>query len=297
MIDDPGLDDPGISGRFRDRHETRIWRDPRRQQPAPEQLRSTGEHPLSTGYGFPATPHPGPGNAADYPTIHGAAPFEPPAAGREPGREPERRPREHRKSKQDDPSGPWPTRVSGPSAIAAVGLVILVGTVGAIGLPRLFSSGTDEDTFKATSLTQPAEVSGLPRLPEAEVTTEDRRSAEQLLSAVRTPLTTQTAVYARPSGVRLTVVSGRPETALADRELDLLQTGFTSGMQSAAASMSELDPGALGGWFGCAQTEHGRTLCLAMDAGALVSITVTSKDPSAIALAQAARQSVEHRTS
>jgi hypothetical protein len=295
---------------------SQVPREPRRPRPrprpGPRQAPATGGHPTpyQTPYQTPYPtpyPHDSPGayrateyghpttvdlegvtdyrDVTPYPTYQHWAiprvdPWDEPAGGR-------------RREPVDSPD-PWPTRVSGSSAMAAVALVVLIGTVGAVGLPRLMGTGGDEHALEAVTLTQPAEAAGLPRLPDAEVTAEDRRAAEQLLSAVRTPLTTEAAVYTGESGVRLTVITGRPATALTDRELETLRTGFSIGMEAARAPVRQLDTGLLGGWFGCGQTEHGVTLCLAMDAGAIVSITVTEKGSSAIVLAQAARQDVEH---
>lgn len=324
--------DPWSGGRFRDWHEAnpgaqpygtggnpttlpprradaatwaedgQVRREPRRPQRRPREAPATDGYSTSYLHDSPRTYHPSEyGHPASinlegvtdyrdvtpYPSyqhwaIPRAEPWDEPAGGRR--REP------------DETPDPWPTRVSGSSAMAAVALIVLVGTVGAVGLPRLMSTGGDEHAFEAVTLTQPAEVAGLPRLSDAEVTAEDTRAAGQLVSAVRTPLTTQAAVYRGESGVRLTVITGRPATALKERELETLRTGFSIGMEVAGAPVRQLEPGLLGGWFGCGQTEYGITLCLAMDAAAIVSITVTGKDSSAIALAQAARQDVEHVT-
>jgi hypothetical protein len=206
-----------------------------------------------------------------------------------------RRPRKKRRSDPGDPAGPWPTRVSGPSALAAVALIILVAVVAVVALPRVLNRNAAADVFDQTALTQPAELAGLPRVADAKITDEDRRSAERLLSAVSAPLIRQTLVYGRGTGVRVTVVTGRPAAALSQSELDILRNGFTTGLGSAGAPVKELDAGPLGGWFGCGQTELSKTLCLALDSGALVSVTVATKDASAFATARAAREAVEHR--
>jgi hypothetical protein len=289
--------------------ETRVRREPRRPQRPPRGTPAADERAMSYRHGSPQADDPAGYHTPATINLEGVIDYRyappspshqhPPSASYRQGTVPrpdpwDRSPTGQLRGPNEGP-GPWPTRVSWPSAIVTVALLVLVGTVGAVGLPRLLRAGADEEEFEATTLTRPAEVAGLPRLPDAEVTAEDKRAAEQLLSPVRTALATQVAVYARKTGVRLTVVAGRPATALTDRELEILRTGFSAGMESAKAPVSQLSSGPLGGWFGCGQVEHGATLCLAMDAGAIVSIAVTSDDPSAIALAQVAREAVEHR--
>jgi hypothetical protein len=194
------------------------------------------------------------------------------------------------------PPGPWPTRISGATALGGLALVVIVAVGAVVAVPRFLSGSQDGDVYRSTSLVQPAQVAGLPRLADGAVTEQTRHSAEQLLSAVRVPLSTRTIGYGRPDGVRLTVVTGRPAAPLTDRDITSLHTGFTSGMQAAGATVKEIDPDPLGGWFGCGQVPKGLTLCLALDAGAALSIVITASDASALTLAQAARRAVETRT-
>lgn len=194
-----------------------------------------------------------------------------------------------------DPPGPWPTRVSSVKAFAAVTLVVLTAVLAVVALPRLISSSADSDLYHSTTVQLPSEIDGLPRLAGNKVTAEDNRSAPQLLTAARFPLETMVGVYARPAGARLTVAAGRPAEPIPDADLGSIRDGFRDGITSAGGQVHEIDPGHLGGWFGCAQLDSGLTLCLALDATALVGISVTSNDPTAIPLAGAARNAVVHR--
>jgi hypothetical protein len=191
---------------------------------------------------------------------------------------------------------PWPTRISGATALGGLALVVVVAVGGVVAVPRFLSGSQDGDVYRSTSLVQPAQVAGLPRLADGAVPEQTRHPAEQLLSGVRIGLSTRTTGYGRASGVQLTVVTGRPTAPLTDGDITSLRTGFASGMQDAGATVKELDPGPLGGWFGCGQVPHGLTFCLALDAGATLSIVITADDASALALAQTARRAVETRT-
>jgi hypothetical protein len=194
------------------------------------------------------------------------------------------------------PPGPWPTRISGTTALAGLALVVIVAVGAVVAVPRFLSGSQDGDVYRSTSLVQPAQIAGLPRLPDSAVTKQTRDPAVQLLSAVRVALSTRTLGYGRATGVRLTMVAGRPAAPLSDGDITSLRTGFASGMQEAGATVKELDPAPLGGWFGCGQVPNGHTICLALDAGAALSIVITASDASALALARTARSATETRT-
>lgn len=200
------------------------------------------------------------------------------------------------RSTRSAPAGPWPTRISGTTALGGLALVVVVAVGAVVAVPRFLSGSQDGDVYRSTSLVQPAQIAGLPRLPDSAVTKQTRDPAVRLLSAVSVTLSTRTTGYGRANGVRLTVVTGRPAAPLTDGDITSLRTGFTSGMQAAGATVKEVDPAPLGGWFGCGQVPNGQTLCLALDAGAALSIVITASDASALTLARSARSAVETRT-
>jgi hypothetical protein len=207
---------------------------------------------------------------------------------------------EEARAAQADPPGPWPTRVSSIKAFAAVMFVVLTAVLAVVARPRLMSSGlmssgADGARYDSTTLQLPAEIGGLPQLTRDEITAEDNRSAPLLLTAARFPQETMVGVYARPSGVRMTVAVGRPAKPIPEADLNSLRDGFRNGISAAGGQVHELNPGRLGSWFGCAQLESGRTLCLALDAAAVISICVNSNAPSVISLARDARNDVEYR--
>jgi hypothetical protein len=182
------------------------------------------------------------------------------------------------------------------TALGGLALVILVAVGAVVAVPRFLSGSQDGDVYRSTSLAQPSQIAGLPRLPDGAVTKQTRDPAVRLLSAVRVPLSTRVTGYGRADGVRLTVVTGRPDAPLTESDITSLRTGFTSGMQAGGATVKEVDPAPLGGWFGCGQVPKGQTLCLALDAGAALSIVITAGDASALTLARTARTAVETRT-
>ncbi|HET9654170.1 MAG TPA: hypothetical protein VFP72_02370 [Kineosporiaceae bacterium] len=194
------------------------------------------------------------------------------------------------------PAGPWPTRVSTSWVLTATGLIVVVAFAGAVALPKLFGGDDSGSVFDATTLQQPAQISGLPRLAADQVRAEDTRAAQALLTAV--PEATQRVlVYGNASGVRLAVATARPPAPLDKARRETLTAGFGAGMEAAKAPVSTVDTGSLGGWFGCAATSLGTTVCLAVDGGAVVAISVTQTGQAAIDLARAARSAVELRSS
>ncbi len=194
------------------------------------------------------------------------------------------------------PPGPWPTRISGWAVLAGLTVIVAVAVLGAVAVPRVLAERDGEDAYSRTTLAAPARVAGLPRLAGADLRPGDLHPAQVLLSASRTPLTTQILGYGTPGRVRLVIAAGRPAHPLAAADRDALSNGFISGMASAKAPVTALDPGPLGGWFGCGTTPSGSTLCLAVDPGALIGISVTGKGAAVRELARTARAAVELRS-
>lgn len=197
-------------------------------------------------------------------------------------------------AEQADPPDPWPTRVPGSRALVAVTLVILTAVLAVAALPQLIFGYSGNSRYHPTTLQLPAEIEGFPRTAEDEITAEDRQSASRLLAAVQVPLETMVGVYGRPTGIRITVAAGRPAEPIPGVDLASIRDGFLNGVTAAGGQLREIDSGDLGGWFGCAQLERRQTLCLALNTTALISISLTSKNPSTILLAEAARNAIEH---
>lgn len=281
------------------------------QQPAPGRP-DHGDNPGDQGYplahersaaGYPADrgPTAGPGYPATeaypvqgYPRYDQAAP----STGGYPGAAGTAASGSFRRAGgQPASSGPWPTRIPGRWILACLGAVVVFAVAGAVAVPRFLAGQDGADVYRRTALAEPAQIAGLTRSPDAGVTAEQTRSAQQLLSAVTTPVTTKVLVYGQAGGgVRLAVGTARPSHPLSEQEQQSLRTGFETGMTQAQAPVSGLETGALGGWFGCGATPAGSTLCLSVDAGALVSITITQTGGTATDLAQSARRAVELRT-
>ena len=155
---------------------------------------------------------------------------------------------------------------------------------------------TDRDVWERTSVRIPRTLTGLPRITTASATTQARDLQTHLLGNGTGQMISDLAVYGRAKGTRVAVVVARPQHPLEADERDLVRAGFVAAMADSGVVLTERDPGELGGWFGCGVKAGRTTTCLAVDAGAVVSVTVTATGASAVTVAREARAAVEQRT-
>ncbi len=188
-------------------------------------------------------------------------------------------------------------RRPGRLTLVVTGLVtlLLVGTGAAVALTPRYLAHQDRTAWASTSVELPPEAAGLPRVPNAVPAAQAKAARAQLLSTGAGPLITELGVYGGQDGPRAVVVAGRPQGPLSAQDRDLVRAGFTTAVARSAVVVTERDPGPLGGWFGCGIHEGRTTMCLAIDAGVVLSITVTTTGPGAVQTARDLRAAVETR--
>jgi hypothetical protein len=189
----------------------------------------------------------------------------------------------------------------GAAAVAALGL----GATAAAGVVRLLGPSGERDVWTATRVVTPDAVEGGPRMRSAQLDGAARleqarvtQIRQQAIGAVA--LATQVAYYGSGGRRVVTVVAGRPSLPLSADQQDTVRQGFTATLGRAGVMLASRDAGGLGGWFGCgAVAAAGRgtasTTCVAVDGGAVVSVTVAGSGPPAQAHARRVRETVERR--
>jgi hypothetical protein len=184
-------------------------------------------------------------------------------------------------------------------ALAATLLVALVlgGTLAAVALTPRYLVHRDEATWASTRLVLPADAMGLPRASAASESAQAGSARSGMLAAGTGQLITDVGVYGTKAGRRIIVVAGRPQHPLSEAERTLVRDGFSASLARSGVVLASRDPGPLGGWLGCGVRDGRSTVCLAVDAGAVISITLPTTGPTAIATAGALRSTIELRTS
>ncbi len=187
-----------------------------------------------------------------------------------------------------------PSRVSVAAAFAVV--LVLGGAAAAVAATPRYLAHRDRSLWAATSVRLPASAAGLPRITPAGEDARTGAAQESAASGGSGQMITDLAVYGRRTGARAVVVVGRPQHPLTAEERELVRSAYASSVVgSASVVLTRREAGPLGGWFGCGVHVGRTTLCLAVDAGAVVSVTVTSTGPQAVQLARDVRAAVELR--
>jgi hypothetical protein len=188
-------------------------------------------------------------------------------------------------------------RRPGRLAVVATGLftLLLAGTGAAVALTPRFLAHQDETQWASTRVELPREAAGLPRVTGAASAAQAKAARSRLLSAGASRLITELGVYGARTGPRAVVVAARPQEPLTAPERELVRAGFAAAVAKSDVVVTERDPGPLGGWFGCGVHQGRTTMCLAVDAGAVLSITVTTTGPGAVQTARDVRAAVETR--
>ena len=186
----------------------------------------------------------------------------------------------------------------GRGVVAGVVAVALVGGAAyaaVTAVPR-YLQREDRLVWERTTVRIPRTLAGLPRISTASATVQAREAQTHLLGSGTGQMISDLAVYGRSRGTRVAVVVARPQHPLEADERALVRSGFASAMEASGVVLTERDAGDLGGWFGCGVKEGRTTTCLAVDAGAVVSVTVTTTGASAVTVAREARAAVVQRT-
>lgn len=240
-----------------------------------------------------------PGRPVPAFTAHAAAPVSgrpaPPAGQDAAWRAPSPRPLPA--PPQDVTLGRRARRRPGRVAVASVLAALLAGAAGygaVVGVPR-YLEHEDRVVWERTSVHVPRTVAGMTRITTASATAQAKAAQTGLLGSGAGQMITDLAVYGGKAGTRVVVVVGRPQHPLEADERELVRAGFTRAVAESGVVLTERDPGELGGWFGCGVHKGRTTMCLAVDAGAVVSVTVTATGGSALTLAREARAAVELR--
>ncbi|WP_088281245.1 hypothetical protein [Kineosporia sp. A_224] len=200
-------------------------------------------------------------------------------------------------AQQDVALGRRARRRPGRVAVASVLAALLAGAVGygaVVGVPR-YLEHEDRVVWERTSVHVPRTVAGMTRITTASATAQAKAAQTGLLGSGAGQMITDLAVYGGRAGTRVVVVVGRPQHPLEADERELVLAGFARAVGASGVVLTERDPGELGGWFGCGVHNGRTTMCLAVDAGAVVSVTVTATGGSALTLAREARAAVERR--
>ena len=187
-----------------------------------------------------------------------------------------------------------------PGRVAVAGLlaVLVVGgaALAAVSAVPRYLERTDRLVWERTTVRIPRTLAGLPRITTSSMTAQAEQVQTHLLGSGTGQMISDLAVYGKARGARIAVVVARPQHPLEADERDIVRSTFTSAMEASGVVLTERDAGDLGGWFGCGVKAGRTTTCLAVDAGAVVSVTVTATGGSAVTVAREARAAVEQRT-
>lgn len=186
-----------------------------------------------------------------------------------------------------------PGRAATVSAVLAV--LVLAVTAAAVAAVPSWLDRRDRQTWATTRLTLPAKVDGLSRVVTGSASTAERSAQAHVTASGAGQLITDLGVYAAEGRARVVVVLGRPQAPLDEAERTLVRSGYAGAVEQAGVVLTPRDPGPLGGWFGCGVRDGRTTTCLSVDAGAVVSVSVSATGPAAVRLARRVRAAVTLR--
>jgi hypothetical protein len=184
--------------------------------------------------------------------------------------------------------------------ISGVGGLFVLGVLAAIVIP-VFLNARAAGILHATTLAEPDQIAGLPKLDDA-TAQQQVAAAARAVSANPDLQQTVVGIYGdRASRTMLMVIAAKARDGMTPEEQSRARAGFITGFQGAAGSSVQLtkhDPGRLGGYFACASPSGPATVCLATDSATLVAAVVVAPDGAtddAVSLSRQAREAVVKR--
>jgi hypothetical protein len=234
-----------------------------------------GAHPP---YGAPPPPPPPPGPPYGTATHSFGGPPPPP----------------HGAAWQQVRPAPYPVapRSRAVTALIAAAVVLVsiigIGVVSAVAIP-VFLSQRMKAEWRSTTIALPATFDGGTR------TDVPSSAIPQVPDDVIEPL--QVAGYRTGDGATLVVGLTKARRPMTDQDQAEARRGVVAGMamRDVQLTLTESDPGQLGGWFGCgAVTGNPATACVATDHAGIVMIVVAGSD-APVADARRLREASVHR--
>jgi hypothetical protein len=169
--------------------------------------------------------------------------------------------------------------------MAVLGALMAAESITTFALAGHQVSREDRLVWQQTSLVLPASLLGVQRQQDPASTAQSAEQASNLLSDSAGNLSAQIGHYVgtvnqgpdglgEPTVRKITVVAGRPKAPLTPADRSVIRSTYTSAMSKLGLTLASRDPGTLGGWMGCGALGPEQTLCLAVDAGSVITITL-----------------------
>jgi hypothetical protein len=167
--------------------------------------------------------------------------------------------------------GPPPPRSGLPlwlvALIATVMAVVILGILAAIAIP-VFLNQRAKSQWQATRVVLPGSVAGLDRITGAQADALIKSMAEPPIEAK------DVGVYGTLGPNVVLVMAIKSTAAMTEAHQALEREAFFKGMESTGYSLTKLNAGPLGGWFGCTPVVPAKptvTICMATDQGSIFS--------------------------
>ena len=190
------------------------------------------------------------------------------------------------------PPYPVPPRSRAVTALIAAAVVVVsiigIGIVSAVAIP-VFLAQRMKAEWRSTTIALPATFDGATR------TDVPSSAIPQVPDDVIEPL--QVAGYRTGDGTTIVVGATKAKQAMTEQDQVDARRGVVAGMamRDVQLTLTESDPGPLGGWFGCgAVTGDPATVCVATDHAGIVMIVVAGSD-APVADARRLREASVHR--
>lgn len=185
--------------------------------------------------------------------------------------------------------------------VVAVVAVVLVGQAGVTYYLRGRAQDTaDRAVWARTAVLLPDEVQDVPRVRDDATARAEEAQAEQVRATTRGSMTVQVGTYSGTVGTdgdetvrTLNVMVARPGGPLDRSGRDTVRESYRQALAAVGGTLVDRDPGSLGGWMGCAGVGGTRTVCVAVDAAAVVVVTLNGTGTEVEDLAVAVREDVE----
>jgi hypothetical protein len=180
---------------------------------------------------------------------------------------------------------------TGVIALSASAVAIVLGIVVALLFPSFQDHGESE-TWQSIELKLPGAIADFQRAPDNQL---PQGLPAQATAGDGNLFAHQAGLYLSKNGSeRLAVIAARPQSALNAEQRKQAQDSFQAKADAAGMKVTAFSPAPYGGWFGCAQNDSG-TMCLAVDAGAMININTNRVGQPGFTLARTARQAVERQ--